>query len=222
MSEYEFEPIPGLPKPLPAGEKLLWQGAPRWWPLARRTFHLNKVAIYFAALMIWRAGSALAEGQALSNALLQGLGLLTPALAAIGLLALFAWLYSRTTLFTITSQRVVMRFGIALPMTVNIPFRLIDNAGLKRYSDGTGDLPLSTGSERASYLVMWPFVRPWRIARPEPMLRAVPEADQVAEILAQALAAAANQSAQWSPKTEQAAATPDATSTNTPPNTAVA
>jgi hypothetical protein len=222
MSEYEFEPIPGLPKPLPAGEKLLWQGAPRWWPLARRIFHLNKVAVYFAALMIWRAGSALTEGQALPNALLQGLGLLAPALAAVGLLALFAWLYSRTTMFSVTSGRVIMRFGIALPMTVNIPFRLIDNAGLKRYSDGTGDLPLSTGSERASYLVMWPFVRSWRIARPEPMLRAVPDADRVAKILAQALAAAADKPIQWPPKAEQTTTAPSAAASNTPPKTAVA
>jgi hypothetical protein len=220
MNEYEFEPIRGLPKPLPAGERLLWQGAPCWWSLARRTFHLNKVAIYFGVLMSWRTASALGDGQSPLNAFLHGLWLLVPALTAIGLLALFAWLYSRTTVFTLTSQRVIMRFGIALSMTVNVPFRIIDRAGLKRYRDGTGDLPLSTGSERTSYLVMWPFVRPWRISRPQPMLRAVPAADRVAEILAGALAAAADKPVQWPPRTEGSAAA--RATASRPPKTAVA
>ncbi len=34
VSEHEFEPIPGLPERLPAGERMLWQGRP-WRALAR-------------------------------------------------------------------------------------------------------------------------------------------------------------------------------------------
>ena len=30
MSEYDHEPVRGLPGVLPSGEALLWQGAPEW------------------------------------------------------------------------------------------------------------------------------------------------------------------------------------------------
>ena len=53
--------------------------------------------------------------------------------------------------------------------------------------DETGDLPatLSKGY-RLAFLVLWPHARPWRVARPEPMLRCVPQAEQVAELLTRA------------------------------------
>ena len=28
--DFDFEPVRGLPQVLPEGERLLWQGAPRW------------------------------------------------------------------------------------------------------------------------------------------------------------------------------------------------
>ncbi|MGA2129178.1 MAG: PH domain-containing protein, partial [Xanthobacteraceae bacterium] len=40
-------------------------------------------------------------------------------------------------------------------------------------------------------LVLWPHVRPWHVARPQPMLRAVPDALRVAETLARAMVLAA-------------------------------
>ena len=54
MTEYETEPVRGLPAPLPAGETLLWQGSPAWWPLARSAFHFDKIAIYFGLMIAWR------------------------------------------------------------------------------------------------------------------------------------------------------------------------
>ena len=47
MSEHDFEPIRGLPGPLPEGETILWQGAPDWRVLAVQAFHVRAVAIYF-------------------------------------------------------------------------------------------------------------------------------------------------------------------------------
>ena len=44
--------------------------------------------------------------------------------------------------YTITSKRVLFQFGVALPMTMNIPFGKIANAALKTYRDGSGDIPL--------------------------------------------------------------------------------
>ena len=36
MSEFDTEPVPGLPEQLPEGERLRWQGAPKWAALAVR------------------------------------------------------------------------------------------------------------------------------------------------------------------------------------------
>lgn len=175
---------------LPAGEHLLWQGRPAWWPLALRAFHVRKVAIYFAIFTLWRVASAFADEGA-AAAIVAALWMLVPAAAAVAVLCGLAWLYARTTRYSITSKRVLLQFGVALPMTFNVPFRSVGSAGLKVYSDGTGDIPLAlNGKERLAYLLLWPNVRPGRFAHTEPMLRAVPNIEKVAETLATALVAA--------------------------------
>lgn len=188
MSEYEFEPVPGLPENLPRGEVILWQGAPRWQSLARHAFHALKIAIYFAVLALVIVAWHLQSGRSLLLAMGGVVWLAILGGIAIGLLLLLAWAVSRATLFTITNRRVVMRFGVAIEMCINLPFAQITNADLKVFKDGTGDIPLTlTGPVSASYIVFWPYVRPWHFAIPQPMLRAVPNAEQVAEVLAEAL-----------------------------------
>jgi hypothetical protein len=134
----------------------------------------------------------LSDGQSAAAAVAYTLKFTPLALAALALVALLTWLTTRTTVYTITNRRVVMRIGIALPLTVNLPFRIVGSAGLKLHADGTGDIPLSlTGDGRMAYLHLWPHARPWRVSRAEPMLRAVPDAARVAEILGRALLASA-------------------------------
>ena len=189
MNEHEFEPVKGLPEYLPEGEHLLWQGAPSFRGLALRAFHVRKVAIYFGLLMAWRAGTDLAAGYTAAMAAGSALGLLPLALLAVGLLLLLARLNARATVYSITNRRVVMRFGVALPMALNLPFKAIDSAALLRHADGSGDLPLTLAEgQRIGYFVNWPYVRPGRKGGSQPMLRSVPDADAVAVLLAQALA----------------------------------
>jgi hypothetical protein len=189
VNEHEFEPVKGLPEYLPAGEHLLWQGAPSFRGLALRAFHVRKVAIYFGLLMAWRAGADLAAGQSAAMAAGSALGLLPLALLAVGLLLLLARLNAQATVYSITNRRVVMRFGVALPMALNLPFKAIDSAALRRHADGSGDLPLALAEgQRIGYFVNWPHVRPGRKGRSQPMLRSIPDADAVAALLAQALA----------------------------------
>lgn len=191
MAEYEYEPVPGLPERLPPGEVLLWQGAPRWQSLALHAFHARKVALYFLALLLLLLGWKLTGEAPLIAALGGALWLAALAAVAVGLLVLLAWATGRATLFTITNRRVVMRFGVAFPMAINLPFIQITTAGLRVYPDGTGDLPLTmSGLVNTSYMILWPYARPWRWSPPQPMLRAVPDAARVAEILAAALEAA--------------------------------
>ena len=191
VGEYEDEPIHGLPECLPTGEEILWQGAPSWRALARRSLHVRKVAAYFGLLVVWRLAIALRDGEAFAAAAASAAGLVVLGAAAVVLLAGIAWLNQRATVYTITNRRIVLRFGVALPMAVNLPFRAIQSAGLRVHSDGSGDIPLSvSGIERIGYALMWPHARPWKLGRHvQPMLRSVPEAAAVARALARALAA---------------------------------
>lgn len=190
-TEYEWEPVPGLPARPPEGETILWRGSPRWRSLAIRAFHVRKVAIYFAVLMVWRIAAAQADGLDLSGTLAALLQLGVVGAVALGLLTLLAWLYARTTIFTVTNRRVVLRYGVALPMAINLPFRQVQTAAMRSYADGSGDIVLQLkGPDRISYLHLWPFARPWRVAQPEPALRCIPDAPAVAALLSTAMAAA--------------------------------
>ena len=185
--EHEFEAAYGLPEPLPLGESILWQGAPDMHDLAVRVFHMKKVALYFVVLMAVR-GSFLHSSGADNLTIVAGVllvaGLGLTAMAALGLLA---WLTARTTAYTLTDQRVVMRIGIVLTLTFNLPLKQIQTAGLLLSSKGFGDIPLAlSGGNRIGYINLWPHARPWRLANPEPMLRCIPQAQAFAAQLQQA------------------------------------
>ncbi len=189
MNEFDDEPVRGLPERPPQGEQILWQGSPSLRALALRVFHLRAAALYFFLLAAWSFGSAFAAGSGLRAAAVSAAGTLPFAITAMSLLLLLAWLIERSTVYTITNRRVVLRIGVALPITMNIPFSKIESAALKLHSDGTGEIPLKlAGPERQSFVVLWPHVRPWHTTRPEPMLRCLADADAVAQVLSGALA----------------------------------
>jgi len=188
MREHDYEPVRGLPERLPPGEEILWQGAPNWRALARRAFHADKVVIYFALLLVWQAAVVFGQGRPPAELVSAAMWYVPMGGVAAGILAVFAWLNARMTIYTITNRRVVVKFGVALPMTVNLPFSLIRDVKLKRYGDGTGDLALELGGEeRIFYLHLWPHVRRWHFTKPQPMLRVVPGVDAAGERLATAL-----------------------------------
>jgi hypothetical protein len=184
VNEQVCERIDGIREDLPPGERVLWQGKPSWGSMARHAFHVRLVAIYFALLAGATCLSAWSDGQSVAA------GLLPVSLGAVAclLLSLMAWLSSRTSIYAITTGRVFLRVGIALPLDVNLPLRRIEGAGLSLYKDGSGDLPLVLESRsKLAYLHLWPHARPWRIKHPEPMMRSIPGAADVAQILARAL-----------------------------------
>ncbi len=176
--EHEFEAAPGLPEPLPAGERILWQGAPDWRALALHVFHLRQLAIYFALMMGVQALYLRGEP---ASAMLPSL-VVSGSMAAIalGVLAFTAWLSARTTLYTLTSRRVVMRIGIVLTITLNVPLRQLRGADVLPRAGGRGDLTLALASrERIGWLHLWPHARPWELRDPQPAMRCVPEVDVV-------------------------------------------
>ena len=63
-------------------------------------------------------------------------------------------------------------------MTKTIPFKRVEAAGLHVEGNGCGDIPLSlSGEDRIAFLHLWPNVRPWRLARPEPSFTALNDLD---------------------------------------------
>jgi len=190
--EHEFEAEYGLPEPLPRGERLLWQGSPDGSILAIEALHWRKLAVYFAVLLAWRAENVLSGGGSVVQAAIAAAWLLPLAAFAIGIALTLATLIRRTTVYTLTDRRVVMRIGIVLTMTLNLPHRQIDGAALHAGRDGHGDIALQLApGVRIGYVHLWPHARPWQVRWPQPMLRAVPQAAQVAALLADALRATA-------------------------------
>ena len=186
--DFAFEPIPGLPKRLPPEEKILWRGAPAWSRLARRAFHIRKIAVYFALLFVWQVGARILEGAAPAEVFSSATWILTMSATGLGIIALVAWAMARATIYTLTNKRIIIRTGVALPVTINIPLKLIQAARLNRNADGSGDLAMKVDPEqRVYYSLLWPNVRPWHLAKPEPMLRALDAVDPVAELLTEAL-----------------------------------
>jgi len=188
--DFDFEPQPGLPAALPPGEYLLWQGSPDWKSLAIRAYHVRKVAVYFLLLIGWRIGVGYLYGQALPAVALSCGFLLALGALGVGILCVLAYASARAAVYSITSKRVLLRHGIAVPLTLNLPFRVIESADLKVFADKSGEISLRTfEDQRVGYMITWPYVRTGKITRTQPSLRALPDAASVAAILGSALSA---------------------------------
>jgi hypothetical protein len=184
--DFNFEPVRGLPERLPPGEHILWQGSPDPWALAKEALMIRWVGGYFALLAVWRAGVSSAT-EPLPVALAHAIPFVVIGTLACAIIYGIAWAQARATVYTLTNRRVAMRIGAALTMTLNLPYQWIGNADLDLRKGGTGTIAFELiGDTRLSYLMTWPHVRPWRIARTQPALRCIPEAENVARIFAEA------------------------------------
>ncbi len=175
--------------PLRPGEVLVWQGQPCWRGLAASAFHVRGVTLWVCALVFVNTVAArrahLPPWQAVHD--------ITPLLLLGGLVvagvAAAAWASARTTLYTVTNQRVLMQYGVALTATLALPMRLI---GAVAVSDGCpGDVAIRLKPGQAvGFAKLWPHARPWRMRRPEPMLRALADAGRAGALLSRTVAEA--------------------------------
>jgi len=210
--EYEFEPQHGLPERLPADERILWQGAPDFRKAGRTAFHLRTLAIYFAVVLALRAYTVLPDAASLRDAVVLMALPTVLAVLALGTIAVLAWLACRTTVYTLTDRRVVMRVGVVLTLSFNLPLKRLRSADVKMLNDGCGDIALTlSGSDHIAYFHLWPHVRSWRLAHPEPTLRSVPDAAHVAALLSQAWSQVNEMSVQPMPTTVSVPAAKPAT-----------
>jgi hypothetical protein len=107
---------------------------------------------------------------------------------------------ARTTVYTLTNKRVVMRLGIVLTVSFNLPLKQIASADVRLLEGGFGDITLALeGSDRIAWVHLWPSVRPWRINKPEPTLRAIPNVQEVSVKLRDAWTQATGRAANATP-----------------------
>ena len=195
--EYEFEPQFGLPERLPSDEQVLWQGAPDVRTLAASAFHLRKLVLYFGLLVLACVWPALQSGEGLM-AVIQAVKWIVP-LSLTGLLCVWtlAWMTARTTVYTVTNKRIVMRLGIVLTVSFNLPLKRIAAADVRSLEGGFGDISLALqGDDRIAWVHLWPSVRPWHINQPQPTLRAIADVQAVAAQVRDAWSQATGLSAQ--------------------------
>jgi hypothetical protein len=175
MSEYSHEPSRGLPGILPQDEHILWQSGPDWKNMAMTALHIRLSLAYFAAIAIWLA----THGDMSSAMAVSVLGA-----CVVGLFALFAWGVGRTTVYTLTNKRLVLRIGVALNKCINLPLSEIKSANLKMLPSGHGNIVLELkGAPRLGYIMLWPHARSLRFVTPQPTLRAIPDARAFAALL---------------------------------------
>lgn len=196
MNASEHVPVPGLHPE----ERILWQGRPSRRYLSRYVFKAPWVGLYLATMVVLRGVFAASAGAGPSEIALSMLFVLPLAVTGWGILELLAWAHARTTLYTLTERRWVMRFGVALDMTVNLAFSGIRNASFsRRRASAAGDIAIELGGAfRApngelvtlgpSYFHLWPHARPWHLSMPQPTARGVEEVGEVARVFAEALA----------------------------------
>ena len=185
MTEYEDEPVEGLPDYLPEGETMVWQGRPTVAAMGRRIFFIPHLALYFGLLIAGHSVYRLMEG--VSGVQVMGTFVWQAGLATT-VLVLLAWLarsYAASVVYTLTSERLVIRSGVALPMMVNIPIEQITAADMRVYRDGTGDIVLTPVADRKlHWVLLWPNVSAWYSRPIRPLLRGLAEPHRAADAFA--------------------------------------
>ena len=85
--DFDFEPMRGLPRCCRKGSGCCGRAAPME-SLAVRAYHVRKVAVYFAVLVLWRVAVGLANAQSLAAVILSSLFILLLGGIAFGVLSL--------------------------------------------------------------------------------------------------------------------------------------
>ena len=173
-----------LSENLPSGEQLIWQGRPERYALATRAMYLKFIAFYLVALIAARTGYLVVAGEPVATwsgmLIWQMLASAFVMLLIVGL----ATVYSRTTRYSLTNERLIIKTGAAITIHINLPLQQIIGADLREYSDDTGDITLQVSqADKLYWLLMWPNVRSWWVRPLRPVLRGLKDAQAVAHLL---------------------------------------
>jgi hypothetical protein len=191
VQQHDSEPVPGLPRRLPEGERILWQGRPAQRRIASEVLKANWIAFYFVLLIGWALAAGWSDGRPVPAILFSAGVLCILGAVLVGLIELYAWAVSRTTLYTITNRRVVMRVGVGSSITLNLPYARIAAASMIERKDGSGDIVFEAADGvRLSWFHLWPHLRPRHYAKPQAALRCIPAVAGIAALVVNELSAA--------------------------------
>jgi len=180
----------GLTQPLPAGERILWQGAPDRRLLGARVFRFRLLGIYVALAMGFVITAAVQGGWPVGQAIAMALLALPCAGAGALVLALLGMLMARTTRYTLTNRRIILHIGVAYDRTISIPLSAVVDARIRPGFRGAGDIAFAVKDVGGlNYINLWPHARPWHFMPPQPSMRAVPDAEKACELIGEALVA---------------------------------
>ncbi|HYW50342.1 MAG TPA: photosynthetic complex putative assembly protein PuhB [Gemmatimonadaceae bacterium] len=176
---------------LPAGERVLWSGAPDRRSLARYFLRERWVLGFVAASFAIGVADALRYGDGVIPRVV-GVATLSAVLAAVAVVSirLFAWRLAKSSQYVITNRRVYFNIGIVLRADANIPYSSVEGVDLLRRSDGSADLMISlTGTQEIPWLLLFPHMT-WRGSkRGRPTFRALHDSQQAADAVVGALRA---------------------------------
>ena len=188
--DFDFEPIDGLPEKPPQGETILWTGSPEKWRLGHQIFHTRWIMAFFVVIAVSSIFSGINHGASAGRIGATFVTLLVLGGLVVGFAMVMGWLIAINTIYTITSERLVIRHGVTMPMAVNFPFSKVANAAAKIRSDGSGDVSMALlDGNRVSIFAIWPHNRPWSWQGAAPAIRCVADAAAVSEVLGKALSA---------------------------------
>ncbi len=177
---------------LPAGERVLWSGAPDQRSVARYFLRERWVLGFVVLSFLIGVGDALQNGGADANRRLVGVATLSMVLLLVAIVSIrfFAWQIAATSKYVITDKRVFFNIGIVMRADANIPFSSVDNVDLLRRSDGSADLLVSlTDAQEIPWLLLFPHMT-WRGSRRgRPTFRALRNPQAAADAVVSALRA---------------------------------
>ena len=181
--------VRGVSEALPPGERILWESAPDARALARHLFFIRPLSAYLGAMVLWWV--AVNRTQFNTERFWATLGI---QLMLVGGVIGGAWLLARAiaagTTYAITDRRIVMRFGVIFPLTINVPLHYVEGAAAREFSDRTGQIAVQlTKKESIAWIVLFPHVRPFEFAKPQPLLRGLTDPVKVGEVLRAAVLA---------------------------------
>lgn len=177
---------------LPAGERVLWSGAPDQRSIARYLLRERWVLAFVAVSMAIGVGDVMQHGGSDTVPRLIGVTTLSAILAAIAIVSIrfFSWRIAKTSKYVITDKRVFFNIGIVLRADANIPYSSVDGVDLLRRADGSADLMVTlTGTQEIPWLLLFPHMT-WRGSkRGRPTFRAIRNPQLAADAVVGALRA---------------------------------
>ena len=181
--------VRGVSEALPPGESILWEGAPDARALARHLFLIRPLSAYLGAMVLWWV--AVNSSQVATQEFWATLGIqLMLVGGVVGGALWMARAIANGTTYAITDRRIVMRFGLIFPLTINVPLHFVDGAKARQFPDGTGQIAVQLNKrESIAWIVLFPHVRPFQYKNPEPLLRGLTDSVKVGEVLRAAVLA---------------------------------